>query len=209
MSLISYEHGDRNINKVALTFDDGPNPFWTRKVLDVLDEHNVRANFFVLGKWAEKYREIVKETSKREHLVGNHSYSHPSIGDGDFKKAEEIIFDIIGLHTKFIRPPYNKVSLCQNYIPAINGEVRIINNDVIPADWENNSKIILDVIEKRTQNGSIILLHDGSEKDSELEYRPSEMFKALPEMLSKLKEKYEIVRLDELTFDEKVSDIIY
>jgi peptidoglycan/xylan/chitin deacetylase (PgdA/CDA1 family) len=200
MPLIAYDYADRNSNKIALTFDDGPNPFWTIKVLDVLDKYNVKANFFVLGKWAEKNPDIVKETFNRGHLVGNHTYSHPREGLGDFEKTEEIIFNIIGEHTKFIRPPYNSINLCNNYTPALSGDVKIINNEVAPGDWKYNSEIILDVIRKQTQNGSIIVLHDGSHREEEIEIRPLEMFKSLPEILKILKKKFEIVRLDELTF---------
>lgn len=201
IKLITYDHGSRNNNKISLTFDDGPNPFWTLKVLDTLDKFNIKANFFILGKWAERYPNIIKETFARGHLIGNHTYSHPKEGCGDFEKAEEIIFNVLGEHTKFIRPPYNNIDLCNCYNPAINGKVKIINNEVVPQDWQKKFDEIITSIEKKTQNGSIILLHDGSHQEQELENRPSEMFKALPDILKKLKTKFDIVRLDELNFD--------
>ncbi len=200
MDLIDYKNGDRNINKIALTFDDGPNPFWTRKILNVLDNYNIKTNFFVLGKWTEKYPDIVKEIFNCGHLIGNHSYSHLGEGCADFEKAEEIIFNIAGTHTRFVRPPYNNTSLCSCYNPVINGDVKIINNDVIPRDWENKSDEILKSILEKTKSGSIILLHDGSEKEEELENRPGEMFKVLPNIIIELKKSFEIVRLDELIF---------
>lgn len=199
MSLLVYEHGDRNDNKVALTFDDGPNPFWTIKILDALDKHNIKANFFLLGKRAEEYKDIVTEIFDRGHLIGNHTYSH-SRDFGDFDKSEKIIFDIIGEHTKFIRPPYFLANLCVNYPPAINGEVKIINCDIISEDYKNKAEEIKRIVIGKTQKGSIIGFHDGSHKENELENRPSEMFKALPEILEKLKEKFEIVRLDQPNF---------
>ena len=198
MKLIAYEHGDRNNNKVSITFDDGPNPFWTKKVLDVLDKYNVKANFFVLGKWVEKYPDIVKETFQRGHIIGNHSYSHQDQGRGDFEQSEKIIFDIIGEHTKFIRPPHNKISLCEFYELIKTDGVKIINNDIIPKDWMSKTDEILKAIEETTQNGSIILLHDGSQRAEEIENRPSEMFNSLPSIIEKLKEKFEIVKLDKL-----------
>jgi len=201
MSLIAYEHGNRNSNKIALTFDDGPNSFWTKKILDVLDKYNVKASFFVLGKWAEKYPEILKETFNRGHLIGNRTYSHPKEGIGDFEKAEEIIFNIIGEHTTFIRAPHFNINLCLKYAPAINGEVKIIGSDVIPLDWKNTSDGIKQIINQKTCNGSIILLHDGSQKEEEVKSRPAEMFKALPEILKSLKNKFKFVRLDELEFE--------
>jgi len=200
MELIAYGHGDRKLNKIALTFDDGPNPFWTKRILDVLDKHDIKANFFVLGKWAEKRKDIVEETFEKGHLIGNHTYSHPGEGNGDFEKAEEIIFQITGAHTKFIRPPYNRVDLCNFYEAALNEEARIINNDIIPGDWKNKSEEIRQIIYRQTQNGSIILLHDGSQREEELEKRPCEMFKVLPEIVEHLKLKFEIVRLDEMAF---------
>ena len=199
MPLKDYKNGDRNINKIALTFDDGVNPFWTRKVMDVMEEEGVKGSFFVLGKRAEIYPELVKEEFDRGHLVCNHSYSHPAEGDGDFEKAEEIIFNITGEHTKFIRPPYNNTSLCDKYVPAINGEVKIVNNDVIPCDWNSNSEDIISRVLESTVNGSIILLHDGSQRDEEIENRPREMFKALPIIIKELKNKnFKFVTLDEL-----------
>ncbi len=200
MSLIDYRSADRNINKIALTFDDGPNPFWTRKILDILDVHDIRTNFFVLGVRAKRYPEVVKDIYNRGHLIGNHSYSHPREGCADFEKAEEAIFNITGAHTFFIRPPYNNTALCNCYEPALTGDVKIINNDVVPKDWKNKSDEISKLVLEKTRNGSIILLHDGSEKDEELESRPQEMFKMLPNLIVELKKNFEIVRLDELVF---------
>lgn len=199
MSLVSYENGDRNINKIALTFDDGPNPFWTEKVLEVLKKYNIKASFFVLGRHAEEYKDIVKKVFNEGHLIGNHSYSHPREGVGDFEKAEEIIFNIIGEHTKFVRPPYNNVSLCDNYDSAVKGEVKIINIDVMPSDWKSSAKDIVDRVIRNTKNGSIILLHDSSHREEQIKDRPQEMFKALPIIIEELKKKnFEFVRLDEL-----------
>jgi peptidoglycan-N-acetylglucosamine deacetylase len=205
MELLAYNNGRRNENKVALTFDDGPNPFWTKKFLDVLDEFKVKANFFILGKWAEANKEIVEDTFKRGHLIGNHSYSHQQDGVGDFEKAEEIIYRIINEHTKFIRPPYNNTSLCSQYAPVLNKEVAVINNDIIPKDWCSQSKDILESVKRETKNGSIILLHDGSHREQQQETRPEEMYKVLPEIIKTLKEKFEIVRLDKMDFNNTMA----
>lgn len=196
-----YDHGDRNINKIALTFDDGPNPFWTKKVLDILDKYDIKATFFILGANAEKYPDIVKEIFDRGHLIGNHSYSHPRAGFGDFERAEKIIFNITGKHTKFIRPPYLFTELCDNYLPAVKGEAKIITCSVFSHDYKSSSEDIKKINIEETQNGDIIVLHDGSQKEEEQKDRPAEMFKALPDIIEKLKEKYEFVKLDELTFN--------
>jgi peptidoglycan/xylan/chitin deacetylase (PgdA/CDA1 family) len=201
MKLNIYDNGDRNSNKIAMTFDDGPNPFWTEKILEVLDEYSVKANFFILGKYAEQHKDIVKKIFDRGHLIGNHSYSHLKTGVGEFDKAEEIIFNITGEHTKFIRPPSFLIEPCYNYEPAREGKIKIINCDLGSGDWDWNRKSeeILKTIVEKTQNGSIILFHDGSQREEELEYRPTEMFKILPKVIENLKKRFDIVRLDNLT----------
>lgn len=198
--MIIYDHGNRNNNKIALTFDDGPNPFWMPKILNILDEYSIKANFFVLGKWAKVYSNLLKETFNRGHIIGNHSYSHPKTGFADFEKADEIIFSVIKTPAEFIRPPYFDVSLCDGYKPAIAGKVKIINADVVSGDWKNKADEILDLVLKNVQNGSIINFHDGSYKEWEIENRPAEMVKILPEMIEKLSQNFKIARLDDFYF---------
>lgn len=85
-------------------------------------------------------------------------------------------------------------------MPVVNAEVKIINNDVVPRDWDSRAEDILERVVQKTQNGSIILLHDGSDQEEEIENRPQEMFKALPIIIEELKKKnFEFVRLDELS----------
>ncbi len=198
--MVVYEHGDRDDNRIFLTFDDGPNTFWTLKILDLLDKYSIKANFFVLGQCAEIYPDILKEIYDRGHMIGNHSYSH-SREIGDFQKSEDVIFKIIKVRPKFIRPPYLNVSLCGEYCAENLGEdIKIINTDVFPLDYLNKADYILDFVIKNVKNGSIILLHDGSRKQEERENRPAEMFKALPLILEKLKDKFKFARLDEANF---------
>jgi len=200
MPLIAFDHASRKENMIALTFDDGPNPFWTEMVLDVLDNYKIKVNFFVLGKWAESYPEIVKEIFDRGHLIGNHGYSH-SKEIGDFEKSEEIIFKIIGQHSQFVRSPYLDPGLCAGYKPVESGQVKIIGADVFPHDYKCNSPEIVDFAVKNTQNGSIILLHDGSNHEEDLKLRPAAMFVALPQIIESLRPKYEFCRLDEMVFE--------
>lgn len=200
MEPIALDHASREQNKIALTFDDGPNPFFTEKVMDVLDQYGVRANFFVLGRWADIYPEIVKEIHDRGHLIGNHGYSH-SKEIGDFGKAEDLIFKIIGKHSRFIRPPYLDPGLCAGYAPLKFGQAKIIGTDVFLRDYKHNAPEIIDFAAKNTQNGSIILLHDGSNHEENLKDRPAEMFEALPKIIEILRAKFEFSRLDDMDFD--------
>jgi len=172
------------MNKIALTFDDGPNPFWTLKVADVLDKYGVKGNFFVIGKWAEKYPEIVKEVFRRGHLIGNHSYSHSTEG-GDFDRAEKVISGIIGEKTKFIRMPFSTT------------DYNINSLDYCEYDKGLIIKRVLKSVRIRISMNSIILFHDGSDREEEMENRPKEMFKALPKIIEGLIAKdFKIITLD-------------
>ncbi|MDD5568994.1 MAG: polysaccharide deacetylase family protein [Candidatus Pacebacteria bacterium] len=192
-------HGSRNENKMAITFDDGPNPFWTPKILNILDEYGVKANFFVIGRWAEKHPEIVREIFNRGHLIGNHTYSHSKKACCDFDKADETIFNILNIHTEFIRPPYFRLKYCLNYKPPFSREAKMIGGDIPLFDWITKSEGILNIAKHTIRKGSIIVLHDGSEKRNEQQKRPERMVNALPKLIEVVMEKkLRIARLDEL-----------
>ena len=79
--------------RLAITFDDGPNPRITPKLLDLLDRHNVRATFFLIGKFARECPGIVRETAARGHVLANHTYSHPNLfWLGALKMEDELRF---------------------------------------------------------------------------------------------------------------------
>ena len=69
-------HGDETHPRIALTFDDGPHPYQTDKILALLEKYDIKATFFVIGKNAELYPDIVKRELDEGHEIGNHSYSH-------------------------------------------------------------------------------------------------------------------------------------
>lgn len=188
-------HGDRKENKVALTFDDGPNPYGTKKVLNILNKYNVKATFFLIGRWVKAYPDIVKEISRRGHLIGNHSFSH-SRWKNDMNKSGHEILKLTKKFPIYIRSPYFSFV---PYIPEIlSRRFRVVGADVFSYDWKwlYKSKIIKNVT-KNTKNGSIVLFHDGSEDPDEKE-RCKEMIKALPKIIESLKEKYNLVRLDKM-----------
>lgn len=157
--------------KIAITFDDGPNPY-TEIVLDILKANNIQATFFCIGSQIEKYPEIFKRIIAENHIVGNHSYSH-SNKIGLFSKEEmiseiettnKIIFNYSGKKSNYYRPPFGVTN------PNIAKALKITNHKVI--GWNIRSldtKIqseekILKRIKKRLSPGSIVLLHDTSEK---------------------------------------------
>ena len=99
-------------NAIALTFDDGPHPKYTAEILEILKKYGVNATFFVIGKNAEEYPELVAREAGEGHEIGNHSYSHTYFsrsGDNEIsreiEKCEKIVEGISGLETSLLRPP--------------------------------------------------------------------------------------------------------
>lgn len=99
--------------KIALTFDDGPSPVCTPQLLDGLKKRDVKVTFFVTGQNVESYPDIVKRASDEGHLIGNHTFHHVQLTAANTEefKAEivstnEIIQEVTGKETSFIRPPY-------------------------------------------------------------------------------------------------------
>lgn len=174
MSLIAnYKVAD---NQVAITFDDGPHPDFTPKVLELLREHNVKASFFCIGKNIEKYPELFKQIVNDGHTIGNHTYSH-SNGTGfmktsdlivELQKTNAIIKKISGLDVKFFRPPFGvtnprlKRALKNVDLQSIAWSIRSLDTTSKPKE------LILNSISKRLTKGDVVLLHDTSNKSVEI-----------------------------------------
>lgn len=97
------EREDLDTRKIAITFDDGPHPYYTEQLLDGLKERGARASFFVMGKQAEAYPELVLRMHEEGHLVGNHTYSHIQLGKNnrevfraELVKTNELLSRITG-----------------------------------------------------------------------------------------------------------------
>ncbi len=160
----SEENTEQEEKKIAITFDDGPSPIYTVKLLDGLKERDVKATFFVLGMNAEKYPEIIERMQKEGHLVGNHTYSHIQLRSSNRQKfrdelikTNEIISGITGEEVQYVRPPYGtwdkELEEELNMFPVL--------WNVDPNDWCTSSTdcVIRNITEKAKEN-SIILLHD-------------------------------------------------
>lgn len=189
------EHSQEK-KKIALTFDDGPHPVYTPKMLDVLKEKNVKATFFLLGEQVEKYPEIVKRISDEEHLIGNHSYQHEQLSKLSVEQAcakvnrtNELIKSITGRSPEYIRPPFG------DWKDKLDSQVNMIEVlwDVDTLDWssQNKEKVINKVVTK-AEEGDIILMHDSYETT----------VTATAEIIERLeKEGFEFVTVDELILE--------
>ncbi|MDD6490673.1 MAG: polysaccharide deacetylase family protein [Firmicutes bacterium] len=182
--------------KIALTFDDGPHPYYTEQLLKGLKERNVKVTFFITGQNVEAYPEIVREIYEDGHLIGNHTYYHTQLtsqNEDAFKqeliKTNEIIKKVTGEDTIYVRPPYG--SWNKEFEKELNMFPVLWTID--PLDWcsSNVSCIVRNVCSKAGEN-DIILMHD--------QYKTT--VTAALEVVDELtKEGYEFVTVDELMFD--------
>lgn len=153
-----------DIKYVALTFDDGPSPRCTPRLLDGLKERGVHATFFVVGCQVVKDPDIVTRMAAEGHQVGNHSYDHKALDQlsaqeaaQDMQKNDQLLQELLGEGDYWVRPPYGLLS--EEESSALT--VPIINWSVDTEDWKSkDAGKILDIIYRDTGDGDIILLHD-------------------------------------------------
>jgi len=159
-------------NQIAITFDDGPNPEFTPQVLALLQQFEVKATFFCIGKHIETHPELFKQTLNEGHTVGNHTYSHSNFFgffntqkvQAELEKTTRIIKQISGLDAQLYRPAFGVTN------PNIRRAVHNLNLTTI--GWNKRSldttnlteEQILKRITKNLKSGDVILLHDTSEK---------------------------------------------
>jgi peptidoglycan-N-acetylglucosamine deacetylase len=204
-------------NKVAITFDDGPDPEWTPKILDVLKQKGVKATFFLIGVEAQKYPAVTKRVYAEGHEIGNHTFTHPDISniskryfEVELNLTERFFEGKLGVKPVLFRPPY---SIDQE--PDTADQVRplelaqdlgyiTIGDKVDPNDWHDNprrsaSQIVNDVLTNlppcaptNLACGNIILLHDGGGDRRET-------VKALPQIIDGIRARgYEVVPVSAL-----------
>ncbi len=173
-------------NQLAMTFDDGPDPEWTPKILDVLKREHVPGTFFLIGIQAEKFSSLTQRIYREGHEIGNHTFTHPdisSIGTGymrvELNLTEQLFASRLGIRTMLFRPPYSV-----DAEPDTEDEVRpleltqslgyiTIGNKIDTRDWNDEPALSPQQIAARvldhlppcrpndTQCGNIILMHDG------------------------------------------------
>jgi peptidoglycan/xylan/chitin deacetylase (PgdA/CDA1 family) len=154
--------------KLALTYDDGPNDPYTLKMLDVLARHDVRATFFLLGKFVEAKPEIVRAIVSAGHDVGNHSWSHPyfiwaSAAEArrQLERTNKAIQDACGVTPTLFRPPFGGRRPGTFALGRKLG-MRPIMWRVSTYDWEADSpEFILKRARRGIVGGDVILMHDG------------------------------------------------
>lgn len=163
------KNGPRDKKVIALTFDDGPHPKETDKVLDVLKKYDVKATFFIAGKHANWYPKPLIRASEEGHEIGNHTFNHPDISNlsneqiqEEISKCEDILVKLTGKKPTLFRPPYGsyrKEALAK--IAKQNNYKIVLWTTIDARDWQNPpASKIADTIMNNAKNGDIVLLHD-------------------------------------------------
>jgi peptidoglycan/xylan/chitin deacetylase (PgdA/CDA1 family) len=148
----------------ALTFDDGPSPVYTPRLLEVLQRHRVKATFFMVGRAAEAYPEIVKAVADAGHAIGNHSYSHCDFLEVPHRRRTAEIRacarSLGPYETKIFRPPYGRENLA-SHLAARSLGYKVVKWTISTGDWKPaTSAEISDLVRRQLEPGAIILLHD-------------------------------------------------
>lgn len=197
----------RNPGHLALTFDDGPNPAWTPRLLDILAEHNVRATFFMVGKFAKSERMLARRVAEAGHLIGNHTWNHPDLSRtrsanvlDELTRTSDILAGITGKPVVYFRPPFGAR---RPYVLKLARQLGLIpvTWNAMTKDWSEPSadKIAQTLIRNIDSNqkrgyATNIVLHDGSHRALNADRGPS--VTAAAQLLDRYAPTHKFVTLD-------------
>lgn len=178
---------------VALTFDDGPDPVYTPRVLEILAAHRVQATFFVVGRHVEAMPSVVRAAAAAGHDLGNHTYSHrhlwtlaPAASVAEVDRGAAAVAEATGVLPRYFRPPWGTFNWAAYRRAGHLGEARVLWS-VRPEGWwrpEPPSRIAAFVVH-RAHPGAIVNLHDRGGHPS----TPAATCAALPAIIAGLRER--------------------
>ncbi|WP_421383733.1 glycosyltransferase [Bacillus salacetis] len=204
--------GNQN-KKIVLSFDDGPDPAYTPKILDILSKEQVRASFFVVGRQAALHPEILQRIHREGHEIGNHTFSHSNITEdspatlqAELNSTQRLIQQVTGHSSILYRPPYT-TDLDEDspedllpYLQAQEMGYTMVGSYIDPKDWyADSTKNIVNRLLNNLSDGNIVLLHDsGGDRSATVE--------ALPKIIKVLKDEgYTFVTTADLINKEQTS----
>lgn len=197
----------RRPGELALTFDDGPNPAWTHRLLQILAEHNVHATFFMLGKFAKAEASLARLVSDSGHLIGNHTWTHPDLSRSrapevlnELTRTSDVLAQITGKPVLYFRPPFGAR---RPYVLKLARQLGLVpvTWNAMTSDWSEPSaeKIARKLIQKIDSNQSRgyatnIVLHDGNHHALNADRGPSVL--ATEQLLKHYDRTHQFVTLD-------------
>lgn len=165
---VTVQAGDPAHARVAMTFDDGPHPTLTPRLLDILRERRIRATFYVIGSRVRAYPQLTRRIVAEGHELGNHTWAHPFLSRhgasrvlSELDRCAQIIFETIGHVPVTMRPPYGAITERQSAMIFAERNIPTIMWSVDPQDWRRpGSGVVARRIVEGARGGSIILAHD-------------------------------------------------
>ncbi|GAB6281487.1 MAG: polysaccharide deacetylase family protein [Ignavibacterium sp.] len=154
------------INKILLTFDDGPLINNSEKILSYLNKFNLKVLFFCIGDNVKKYPEIITEILSEGHSIGNHTFYHKNIRKlsnkeiaKEIEMTNNILFDKLGYKSEYFRPPYGRFKLSLSIILE-NYKMKNVMWSLLTYDYKNDFEVVKFAVLKYLKNNSIVALHD-------------------------------------------------
>lgn len=196
---------DNSLKKIALTFDDGPHPEYTEKILGVLAENEIKATFFMIGENVSRRPELVKRIAEAGHEIGNHTWSHRKTWKLDYgalldelNRTEDAIFEACGMRPSLFRPP-DGIRSAAMATAAEQMDYKVILWTVDTRDWERKTtkSIMTCTILNNVRSGSIILCHDFVSRSDSV--TAGALAEAIPKLIA---EGYDFVTVSELLDSE-------
>ena len=157
--------------QLALTFDDGPNDPWTPRLLEILDHQQIRATFFLIGRFVAQRPDIVRQIAAAGHVIGNHTYDHPNLifagsreVESQVRRCAEALQQAVGGHSNLFRPPYGGRTPQALRTVRRCGLVPVLWS-VSGWDWDAKSAAQIEhKVMGSLEGGDVILLHDGGHR---------------------------------------------
>lgn len=165
---LSYSSIQTDKPVLAITFDDGPHPVNTPKLLEILSQRNIKATFFLVGQNVKQYPDLVRRILAEGHEIGNHTWTHASLSSisddavrKELKRSDDALFEIAGYRPHLMRPPYGAINTrLKNLIYSEFGYPCILWS-VDPQDWRRPGvSVVVNRLVSGARPGAILLTHD-------------------------------------------------
>ena len=197
--------------QLALTYDDGPNDPHTLRILEVLAQHNVKATFFLIGRYVKQRPDIVRELVRAGQVVGNHTFSHPNLifasarqTRTELQDCDQALADAVGEHSRLFRPPFGGRRPSTLKVARALGLEPVMWN-VTGWDWKGKpAEFVEGKVLQQIRGGDVLLLHDGDHEAFGADR--SQTVIATDRLIARYKnEGYEFVTIPEMMRKQAIS----